>query len=161
MGGDLWWDYYTVQDEVVTDPVEIRRIGQNLLTLQNERFLSFRDSLTGAEVRYLPEVTGMAHILGEAVAGDEKVAQRLTDTNRAYSQEWQTILAAPDLVTARGRDTFRLSTYYAERMIKLLDGTWCSDNPFYYLEWGSSDVETFLNDAQEQSSALVLVDFHF
>ena len=162
IGGDLWWDYYTVKDEVVTDLVEIQRIGRDLLTLQNECFLSFRDSLTGAEVRHLPEITGTAHILGEAVAGDKQVAERLTETNRGYGKEWRNVLSAPDLVAARGDAPFRLSTHYAERMIKLLDNAWCSDSLFYYLDWGSSDVEVFLKDAQEiPSAALVLVDFHF
>lgn len=148
----------------------VRYLLELVIREQDERFLQFRDAITGAEA-VVSDVSG--HVFGFPVADSEAAAARITAHNVASANAWSTILQSESIQSAKNATMGNFVTYEIRNMCELLDGVWSSDSGFFDCVRGAADPYHLLEALPEiirqneyegtsvDDLALVLVDFHF
>lgn len=174
-----WWDYLTVggrwegffsellnkpdlvNPDVVpaADGATRKAVYDWVIRHQNEGFLEYRDKLIGAEVAE-SDVSG--HVWGLPVAPTAARAAEMTAHNVKTASEWQQLLDSGGILDARAKGRFGMATYYASKLIDLVEGRWESDTGFYdFVNWTCNPAELLEMPADKlENVCLAAVDFH-
>lgn len=146
-------------------PVETLGLLKDVSRRQNRAFLEARDAIAGNAVA-VSDIPG--HIFGMPGADSVGAARRLTESNQRSAAEWQKILSASSLEEAQNADM--MASYYAQRMLSLLDDVWNPESGYYdaYTDscnpnWLRETLSKRDKNAEQTRNSLfiVTVDFHF